>query len=186
MILLTLGACDERAPRTSHESEREQEPDANVFGLTQGTWSIPRDPDPTVALSEPVDIGTSVCLGMHVLRVDRRRGPGPTALGPRYYGRDEYGRIVPIDAILRCELRQINWLTKPRAEGTNLVLWRGPTIFEPDSDCEWREPVTSTRTADGARRVSLREHCRHRVGNGPPDRTVTVELSADYGTLVQR
>ncbi len=185
-LFLALVACDERPPRSARATTREQEPDANVFGAEQGTWVVPRDPDPTVALGEPTDIGSSVCIGMRVLRVERRRGTGTAPLAPRFYGRDEHGRIVPFDAILRCELRQNEWLTKPRAEGTNLILWRGPTIFEPDGDCDWREPVTTSRMPSGARRLTLREHCRHRVGPGPADRTVTVELSPDYSAIVER
>lgn len=187
-MLLALGACDvdERVHRSPRgESTREHWADVRAQDGPEGLWTIPGEPDPTVATAEPVDLGTSVCFGMRVLRVDRRRGPGSSALSPRFYGRDASGRIVPFEAVLRCELRQMNWVAKPRAEGINLILWRGPAIFEPGNDCDWREPVTTVRTLAGARRMTLREHCRHRVAAGSADREVTVELSADYGTLVR-
>lgn len=195
-IVIAFGAsalmgCDngpERPRRSGHEAVADN-PDANVFGFDGGLWEIPRDPDPTVALAPPVEIGASMCPGTRVLRVDRRRAPAPAngpGLTPRFYGRDEYGRYEPFASVLVCELRIMAWLTKPRPEGMNLILWRGPAIFEPDGDCDWREPAVSTRMPDGARRLTLHEHCRRRVGPGPADRTVTVELLADYSALVER
>jgi hypothetical protein len=98
-------------------------------------------------------------------------------LPPRFVGRDEMGRIWPLADVLACELHTMHWMDRPLDEGTNLILWRGPYIFETDNDCDWREPFHIEREASG-RRVALQEHCRHRAGGS--DRTVVLDVSNDY------
>ncbi len=182
--------CEERARRNGHGSADEEDASGNVFGFDGGVWHIPRDPDPAVTRSAPVDVASSVCPGTRVMRVDRTRGgsgDAGTAIEPLFFGRDEYGRFIPLEAVLRCELRMMNWLVKPRDEGINLMMWRGTTIFRAGQDCTWGWPAHVELNDDGSRRVSMHERCHHRVaGGGGSDRTVTLELSRDYATLTER
>jgi hypothetical protein len=175
-------------------SARERTPDENrdasasAIGLDGGMSTIPRDPEPGVTRRAPVDIASTVCPGMRIVRVDRVRGEADAgeALPPVFFGRDELGQYVTFEAVLRCELRMMNWLQKPRDEGTNLILWRGPQIFRPGLDCTWSTtfPSHTEHLVDGARRISFRERCR-RLGTAY-ERTVTLELSHDYESLTER
>lgn len=190
VVCLAAMACEERPRRGTRERVPDEVGDANtnVYGIDGGVWSIPRDPEPGVTRRAPVDISSTVCPGTRVVRVDRVRGDGDAGevLSPVFFGRDELGRYIPFDAVLRCELRMMNWLQKPRDEGVNLILWRGPSIFRAGLDCVWSTsfPAHTEHLADGARRVTFRERCR-RQGNGS-EHNVTLELSHDYESLTER
>jgi hypothetical protein len=125
---------------------------------------------------------------VRLFRVDRRHAHAPAtapALSPRFFGRTEYGQVLSFREVLLCELRIMHWVMKPRDEGAYLIMWRGPSIFEPDSDCDWREPFEWEHVATG-RRLRFHEHCRHRTRPGPTDRMVTIEVAEDYSDLYER
>ena len=90
--------------------------------------------------------------------------------------------MIPYRDVLLCELRGSHWVIKPRDEGTQLILWRGPNFLIPDSDCDWREPYR-TELFPGGRRIVFREHCRRRPTPGPADRIAIIEVAGDYSTI---
>lgn len=154
--------------------------------VPEGGYRPPPEDSPDVVLGQVEDLGASQCPSLRLARVERRHrhegmdaGINLPALRPRLYGRTDTGRFVPLREVLSCELRMMHWVTKPINEGIALILLRGPDIFEPDSDCDWREPVRTERTPRG-RRLYLRERCRRRAVPGPAERTVIVEVSSDY------
>jgi hypothetical protein len=183
-------ACEERPRRSGRSRTAVDEADtgANVFGIDGGLWSIPPDPEPGVTRRPPVDLQSTVCPGMRVVRVDRVRNVADAGemLAPVFFGRDELGRYVSFEAVLRCELRMMHWLQKPRDEGVNLIVWRGPSIFRHGLDCTWSSsfPAHTELLSDGSRRVTIRERCRRQGASY--EHNVTLELSHDYETLTER
>lgn len=160
---LLAGACRGDLPRASEERER-----AAVVAVLRDAAAdavlevVDDEPErPGVLRAEPVVLGPTQCPGWRLVRVDRRTAPhGPsgdgrtqeTALSPRYYGRDDVGRMHSARALLLCELRMMRWVERGWIEGNNLLLWRGPWALAPDEDCLWREPARSVGvTADGRR-----------------------------------
>jgi hypothetical protein len=186
---LALAGCELDEPLL-RAGRAEPEPTGEFdAGVVTGRWrQIPPDPNPAVEMAPPQDLGSTQCPGVRMLRVERRHTGAPAAappLMPRFYGRDERGEIWSLHDVLACELRAQRWVELAHAEGSNLILWRGPSIFEPDSDCDWREPVR-TEAIPGGRRIRLRERCRRRARGGPAERTVVVEVKDDYSALSAR
>ena len=182
---LAMASCDsdERLRRTAAR-EAEALLGFDVVQPDSAVTQIPRDPNPAITESEAIDVGSAACPATRVLRVERRNSAAPAgsaALTPRFYGRREDGRILPIRELLLCELRAVNWLAKGNGEGSVLILWRGPYVFEPEGDCDWREPLrTETIVPGGGRRIYFHEHCRRHARPGPSDRAASVEVNLDY------
>ena len=163
-----------------------------------GAIEVPRENIAGVVQLAPIDMGTTQCPGTRLLRVDRRWAANADAgslapLPPRYYGRDQYGRVVSLMEVLGCELRAMHFVEKGLPEGANLIMLRGARIADPDGDCEWREPWHTERFGfgdggSGSRRVTVHEHCRRRGGGGGGeiDRVVTVEIPSTYMPIVIR
>lgn len=192
LVALVCG-CEPPAHRHRPTSRETAQPmfheDGDVSAARDGSvFQIPAESNPGIVQSPPVDLGWSQCPGVRILRIDRHfntdAAPTPS-LPPRYYGRDEQGRIWSMKEVLSCELRNQHWITKGHPEGNNLILWRGPWIFHPDGDCEWREPVR-TEIIPGGRRIHLRERCRRRNHPGPVERTVVVDVRDDHRTIVMQ
>lgn len=185
------GACElgDRPRRPGPRELPEGALDAGAaFEGDGGALPIPRESNPAIEQAAPVEQGSTQCPGVRLWRVDRRHTgapPGGQTLPPRFYGRDEQGRRLSLHDVLACELRMQHWVVKAHPEGTNLILWRGPYIFEPDSECDWREPVR-TEPIPGGRRLYLHERCRRRARPGPAERTVVVEVRSDYTAITAR
>ena len=190
LAVITLASCDsdERSRRAAHESEALLGFD--VVQPDSAATQVPRENNAVVIEGEPIDVGSAACPATRLLRVDRRSASAPSgspALTPRFYGRGEDGRILRIRELLLCELRTVNWLAKGPGEGNVLILWRGPYLFEPEGDCDWREPVhTESIVPGGGRRISFHEHCRRHARPGPSDRIGIVEVNSDYTQITLR
>jgi hypothetical protein len=189
-LVLTASCALGDRPRAnrSHQTVVETtDSDGGFVGAISGAREVPRESNPAIAQSDPVDVGTSQCPGVRLLRVDRRHtGAPPSAppLPPRYYGRDDHGRIWPLRNVLACELQSSHWVQAPLAEATNLVLWRGPYVFKPDEDCDFRDP-TRTEPIEHGRRMFAQERCRPHGHGGPTvEHTIVIDVSDDYSRLV--
>jgi hypothetical protein len=153
-----------------------------------GGFHPPGDPDPSIVTSAPVDMGGTQCPTLRLVRVDRRHVGAPVSapsLRPRFYGLDEHGRYVPLADVLVCELRMMRWVLKPHSEGLALIMLWGPDIFEPDADCDWREPARTERVETG-RLAYVHERCRRNMAGPARERNVTVELLNNYAGIMMR
>jgi hypothetical protein len=178
-LSLALVHCDNGGPR------RANAPEAVLSTADSDAGPSVVESNPNIEVGEPEDLTGSQCPGVRLYRSTRRwrDDAGAGALNPRYVGRDDRGRTLSLSDVMLCELREMHWVTTPHDEGTNLLLWRGPWLFAGDDECVWRGPWRTSQTPTG-RALIARERCSRRAREGlPRERTVTIEVSADYRTL---
>lgn len=179
--LALFSACDNGGPRRASARE---------LALTEGDGAASPsativESNPAIAVGEPEDVMGTQCPGVRLYRTERRwrEDAGEGALAPRYTGRDDRGRVWSLSDVILCELREMHWVTTPHPEGSNLLLWRGPWLFSGDDECVWRPPMRTVETPTG-RALIAHERCARRArANLPRERTVTVEVDAQYRSL---
>ncbi|MBL8685693.1 MAG: hypothetical protein JNK05_41330 [Myxococcales bacterium] len=183
---IVAAACDNGGTRRAPARDRSaSEPEVAQDGAASPTQSALAESNPAIEVGEAEDFMGTQCPGVRLYRAPRRwradAGEGP--LAPRYFGRDDRGRIVSLSSVVLCELEQMHWVTTPHMEGSLILLWRGPWLFSGDDECVWRQPFRTAETAAG-RAIVAHERCTRRARAGlPRERTVTIEVDREYRSL---